>query len=137
MNKDFNFDKYNLNYSWDEEEYITEFTKKKETDNYIYLVCTKRGPKGYKCPGKAKFDKKNFTVYIYEKCDNNNKIHNIIMKYEQFKDKINKNSTEIIDINLKIYQKFYIQYLFEEGKINNFTEASEYFKKNFLQPNLN
>ena len=51
------------------------------------------------------------------------------MKYEQFKDKINKNSTEIIDINLKIYQKFYIQYLFEEGKINNFTEASEYFKK--------
>ena len=53
------------------------------------------------------------------------------MKYEQFKDKINKNSTEIIDINLKIYQKFYIQYLFEEGKINNFTEASEYFKKKF------
>lgn len=59
------------------------------------------------------------------------------MKYEQFKDKINKNSTEIIDINLKIYQKFYIQYLFEEDKINNFTEASEYFKKNFLKPNLN
>ena len=29
IDKKFNFDKYNLNYSWENEDFITEFTKKK------------------------------------------------------------------------------------------------------------
>ena len=67
-------------------------------------------------------------MIIYEKCKNINNNHNII-EYESFKDKIIKNSKAKIDINLKLYQKYYIQYLFEIGKTKKNSEASIYFEK--------
>jgi hypothetical protein len=81
--------------------------EKKESNKFIYLVCSKRGNKSNFCPGKAKYDKATGIMSIYEKCKNNNNDHNII-EYESFKDQIMKNREENIDINLKFYQKYYI-----------------------------
>ena len=37
IKKDFDFDKNNIQYSWEEENYITEYALKRNTNNYIYL----------------------------------------------------------------------------------------------------
>ena len=63
-----------MKYFW-ENQYITEYSKKDETETVIYLHCTKRGTSGNICTGKAKFEKNNDKVFIYEKCDDTNKIH--------------------------------------------------------------
>ena len=42
-----------------------------------------------------------------------------------------KNREGNIDINLKLYQKYYIRYLFEIGKITNYFEACIYFQNIF------
>ena len=63
-----------MQYSWPEEEFITQYTKKSEYGNIIYLACSKRGVNGKDCNGKAKFDRKTGIVIIYEKCKNEKKI---------------------------------------------------------------
>lgn len=88
IEKNYNFSKYNINYSWLNEEYITEFTRKKESNKWVYLVCTKRGSKKNPCPGKAKFEKETGVIYVYEKCINTNNTHNQL---------ILKNSKKCID----------------------------------------
>lgn len=47
-----------------------------------------------------------------------NSISIIYIYYEKFKKLINSNN-EKININLKLYQRFYMQNIFEEEKINN------------------
>ena len=82
MEINFDFDKYNYIYMWDDEEYITYFTIKFETNNNVFLVCTKRGSKSDKCPGKSKYVKETGMLNIYEKCINNDFISHNIMNYE-------------------------------------------------------
>ena len=48
-------------------EFITNFTKKIERGNIIYLICTKHGNKNEKLKGKTKFDGKTGKVIIYFK----------------------------------------------------------------------
>ena len=83
ISKNFNFDNFNLSYSWKDMDFITNFTKKIERGNIIYLVCTKRGNKNEKCKGKAKFDRKTGKVVIYNKCVNDKNLHTTI-NYEEF-----------------------------------------------------
>ena len=66
ISKNFNFEKYNLHYSWDEENFIIKYAKK-EIQKNIYLACTKRGNNGQNCHGKAKFEKNTGKIIIYEK----------------------------------------------------------------------
>lgn len=42
IEKKFDFNKYNLEYSWIDKDYILYYTKKSETGNLVYLVCSKR-----------------------------------------------------------------------------------------------
>lgn len=83
ISKNFNFEKYNLHYSWDEENFIIKYAKK-EIQKNIYLACTKRGNNGQNCHGKAKFEKNTGKIIIYEKWDNSNNNHYII-EYDIFK----------------------------------------------------
>ena len=69
MEKNYDFNKKDLQYSWADEDYITNFTKKSESGNIIYLVCTKRGYNSKDCNGKAKYNKKIGIVTIYAKCN--------------------------------------------------------------------
>ena len=78
IDKYFNFDRFNLSYSWEDADFVTDYAKKRITDNYIYLACTKRGNSGKNCPGKAKFEIKTGKIIIYEKCNNINSIHFIM-----------------------------------------------------------
>lgn len=41
INKNFDFDKNNIQYSWDNENYITEYAQKRKSKKFIYLQCTK------------------------------------------------------------------------------------------------
>lgn len=69
IGKNFDFDKYNVNYSWDDEDYYIEYIKKKESESTVYLVCRERGNNSQNCPGKAKYNKETGVVEIYIKCD--------------------------------------------------------------------
>ena len=64
---------------------ITIFTKKYEKCNIIYLVFSKRGINKDKCKGKAKYYKNTGEMIIYNKCTNNQIVHNTIdiSKFEQ------------------------------------------------------
>ena len=42
IEKKFDFNKYDLEYSWIDKDYILYYTKKSETGNLVYLVCSKR-----------------------------------------------------------------------------------------------
>jgi len=43
ISKNFNFEKYNLLYSWDEVNFIIEYVKKRKIKKFIYLAWIKRG----------------------------------------------------------------------------------------------
>ena len=109
------------------ENYITEYSKKNETENIIYLLCKKRGNKGDLCPGKAKYEKKTGKFIIYKKCINSNNIHKTI-DIDEFKKIYYKNNCKNLDMSLIIYQKFYVEYLFNENKVTNFTDCAFIFK---------
>ena len=72
-----------INYSWENENFITEYAKKEKLKK-IYLACTKSRNNGKYCPGKAKFIKNSGEVIIYEKCNNSNNKH-YKMNYENLK----------------------------------------------------
>ena len=82
MDNNFDFNKNNIQYSWLDEEYITTFTKKSESGNLVYLVCSKRGTNGNACPGKAKFDRKKGIFMIYKKFNDENNIHKRLNFYD-------------------------------------------------------
>lgn len=69
IGKNFDFDKYNVNYRWDDEDYYIEYIKKKESESSVYLVCRVRGNNSKNYPGKAKYNKETGVVEIYIKCD--------------------------------------------------------------------
>ena len=81
------------------EDYITEYSKKYEIDNNIYLHCTKRGNSGNACPGKAKLEKETEKIIIYEKCNDKIIIHKSI-GYENFKKLYHSDRLQNIDMNL-------------------------------------
>ena len=102
INKDFNFDENDIQYLWEEEEFITIYKKKSESKNLVYLVCSKRGYNNDKCKGKAKFNRKDGTVTIYEKCINEEGNHDNI-DFEAFYKNYQINSYKNINMNLKIH----------------------------------
>ena len=53
-------------------DFITEFQKKSETGNIVYLTCSKRGHNSQNCKGKAKYNKNTGKVEIYEQCKKEN-----------------------------------------------------------------
>ncbi len=112
INKNFDFDKNNIQYFWDDENYITEYAQKRKTNKYIYLQCTKRGSNGKNCSGKAKFSKETGKILIYEKCDNSKNNH-YVMDYVKFKNFFYHNDFNSINMNLKIFQKYYIYIYFQ------------------------
>lgn len=131
MNRTFDFNKFNFKYYWnDEEEFYTEFTKKTETKNTIFLVLAKRGNLDKGCTGKAKFIKESGELLINEKCKNKNESHNKI-DFEYFKDCYYKNQYNNINMNKIIFQKFYVKCLVLDNKITNYTDAIINFNKNF------
>ena len=117
INKNFDFDKNNIQYSWDNENYITEYAQKRKSKKFIYLQCTKRGSNGKNCSGKAKFLKEEGKIIIYEKCDNSKNNH-YMMNYENYKKLYYNNNFSYINMNLKIFQKYYIRCLIENNKIS-------------------
>ena len=128
IGKNYDFNKFNIKYSWEEENYITEFTKKRKV-KIIFIWYAPKGEIKVTYARKTKNNKTTGIISIYEKCKNNNN-HNII-EYENFKEKIINHSSDKIDINLKIYQKYFIRYLFEIGKIRNYEKACIFFNKRF------
>ena len=130
INKDFNFDKNDIQYYWEKEEFITIYKKKSESKNLVYLVCSKRGYNNDKCKGKAKFSRNNGKVIIYEKCNNEDGSHHNI-NFDYFYELYQSNSYKNINMNLKLYQKFYTRCLYLDNKIKNYTEAIEIFQKKF------
>ena len=112
------------------ENYITEYSKKNETENIIYLHCKKRGNKGDLCPGKAKYEKKTRKFIIYKKYINSNNIHKTI-DIDEFKKIYYNNNCKNLDMSLIIYHKFYIVCLFNENKVTNFTDCASIFKNEF------
>jgi len=129
IEKNYNFSKYNINYSWLNEEYITEFTRKKESNKWIYLVCTKRGRIKNPCPGKAKYEKATGIIYVYEKCKNTNNNHKSIDS-EKFNEMYRQNTFNNINMKNIIYQKF----LVSDNRIHDYTDCQEKFKSLF--PNI-
>ena len=110
INKDFNFDDYDIKYIWEEEEFITIYKKKSESKNIVYLVCSKRGYNNEKCKGKAKLNRKDGKLIMYEKCNNEDGSHDNI-DFEKFFQMNKNNNYNNINMNLRIYQKFYIKSL--------------------------
>ena len=66
IDKNLYFSEINLLYSWEEMEFITEFNKKYEKRNIVYLACSKRGTNRDICRGKAKYNKKSGLVKYTE-----------------------------------------------------------------------
>ena len=125
-----------MKYSWENEDYKTEYSKKNETETIIYLHCTKRGTSGNICPGKAKFEKNSGKVLIYEKFDDTNKIHKRL-EFEDFKNFYYNNNYKNIDMNLIIFQKYYVRCLFNDNKVKNYTDCVNIFKNIFTNNNFN
>ena len=65
IDKNLYFSEINLLYSWEEMEFITEFNKKYEKSNIVYLACSKRGTNSDICRDKVKYNKKSGLVQIY------------------------------------------------------------------------
>ena len=105
-------------------------SKKNETNNVIYLVCTIRRRKENNCPDKAKFIKNTGEIQIYEKCNNNENIHKYI-DFEIFKKFYANNNYDKIDLKIKLYQKFFTQCLFLDNKAHNYTEIKNIFQDKF------
>ena len=99
-------------------DFITSFTKKYERGNNIYLSCSKRGPQSDKCPGKAKYEKNSWLIQIYESCVNDIELHNQI-NFDIFKKMYEQNNFKNLQMNLKLYQRFYIKCLFLDNKASN------------------
>ena len=53
LKQNLDFKNFNIKYSWLEEEYITEYQCKIETNKRVFLVCSKLGNKKYPCPRKS------------------------------------------------------------------------------------
>ena len=130
IDKNFDFNKYNYIYSWKNEDYITEYTKKRESGNNIYLVCSKRGKDSKNCLGKAKFNRLTGKLTIYSKCTNKKGNHNGI-DINIFTKLFNNNIFKNINMELYLYQKYYIECLFKNNKVNNYTECIQIFKEQF------
>ena len=107
--------------------------KKSESKNLVYLVCSKRGYNNDKCKGKAKFSRNNGKVIIYENCNNEDGSHDNT-NFDYFYELYQSNSYKNINMNLKLYQKFYARCLYLDNKIKNYSEAIEIFQKKF--PNI-
>lgn len=116
IGKNYDFNKYNIIYSWLEKEYITTYTKKKESSISIFLVCSKRGSIINPCNGKAKYNKETGEVIIYKKCDNSNNTHQQ-MDFEIFKKAFLLDKYDKIDMNIKLFQKYYIKCLMLYNKL--------------------
>ena len=81
--------------------------QKKESGNIVYLVCTKRGNKSNKYPGKAKHKKKEGKLIIYSKSINNNN-HNGLT-FDEFNELYDTDQKQKLNLNVKLYQKYFIQ----------------------------
>ena len=130
IEKNLDFSKNNLLYSWEEMEFITEFNKKYEKGNIVYLACSKRGTNSDTCKGKAKYNKKSGLVQIYEYCTNNINLH-YNLNFDEFKEMYNKNNYDNLDMSLKIFQKYYVKCLLIDNKANTFLECADKFKTRF------
>ena len=135
IDKNFDFNKYNYSHSNIEDNFITEYTKKTETKTTIYLVCSIRGRKSGNCSGKARFNKLTNELEIYEKCVNINNNHKSI-DFEQFKKLYINNNYDNIDMNIKLYQKFYVQCLLLDNKVYNYTDCIFIFNQKFHDKNF-
>lgn len=93
-------------------------------------MCTKRGNKSNICKGKAKYDRKTGEIIIYNLCKNDKNLH-VKMDYEEFKEKLKKNNIKDIDMNLYIYQKYYIRYNLIENKNFDYVTCMDLFKKQY------
>ena len=130
LSKNFDFDKNNYIYLWEGENFQTTYTKKNEYGNLIYLVCSKRGYSSNICPGKAKYNKETGKLIIYEKCINNKNNHNLL-DINLFRNHFKNNEYKNIDMNNKIFQKYYIQCLFEQKNIYSYIDCIQKFKTQF------
>lgn len=130
IDKNYDFDKYNVKYAWEEDNFISEYSKKKETSKLICFHCTKRGNTGKNCSGKAKYIKEKGLFVIYEKCNNKKNIHQGL-DFENFKKFYYTARYNDIDLNMKIYQKYYVKCLFLDKKANNYTDCVTIFKNKF------
>ena len=86
---------------------------------------------GKDCHGKAKFGRKTGKVIIYERCNNEKYKHNKII-FDEFLKLYQKKELNNINMELTIYQKFFIKCLIMENKVHNYVEALESFKTRFL-----
>ena len=111
-------------------DFVATFTKKYERGNNIYLTCSKRGSNSDKCPGKAKYEKNNNIIKIYESCVNNPEMHNQI-NFGLFKEMFEQNNFTNVSMNLKLYQRYFVQYLFIEKKANTYIDYIDQFKSKF------
>lgn len=107
-------------------DFITKFTKKSESGNIVYLTCSKRGNNSKNCPGKAKFNRKSGLVEIYKECKNEINLHTT-MDFEKFKEHYDKNNFEGLNMELRLYQTYYIKCLIIDNKIRDYTDANEKF----------
>ena len=130
LDKEIDFSKNNFTYSWDNMDFVTTFTKKYERGNNIYLTCSKRGPNSDKCPCKAKYEKNNNIIKIYESCVNNPEMHNQL-NFGLFKEMFEQNNFTKVSMNLKLYQRYFVQCLFLEKKANTYIDCIDQFKSKF------
>ena len=72
---------------------------------------------------------------IYEKCDNSKNIHQTI-NFDEFKDLYLHKKLKDINMENKIFQKYFVRFLFQENKINNYADAKSEFENNFKTINF-
>ena len=81
------------------------------------------------CQGKALYDIKKQEFKVYNKC--NFDINHENYKFEDFIQIYNKNTYDKIDINLKIYQRYFIRALFKFKQATDKIDAFDIFRKKF------
>lgn len=96
MDKIFNFNMYCFYYTWEEENFMAKFSKKRPK-NIIYLHWTNRDSTGKSFQEKAKFEKVTGLVTIYIKCDYSNNLHKKLYYSNQYNSLNTENN--ISDIN--------------------------------------
>ncbi len=84
---------------------------------------------GKGCPGKALYDIKNNEFRVYKEC--NFDINHEKCTFEKFEINYNNNDLTKIDINLKIYQRFFFRYLFKNKIATDKLDAIDKFKLKF------
>ncbi len=99
------------------------------------MVCNIRGKKNND-PGKAKFIKETGEIQIYEKCINVNSNHKGL-DFEQFKKLYYSDNYKNVDMNIKLYQKFFVQCLLMYSKCNSYTECIYNFGNKFKNISFN